>query len=58
VSLDTAVLVFTQPHSIDVLSHVIQPEFTIIMLSMACALVALGAGVGAAVQNVRDVGRA
>ena len=56
VSLVTALFVFLQPHSINVLTHLIQPEFIIIVLSMACALVALVAGVGATVQNVRGVG--
>jgi hypothetical protein len=53
VSLVTALFVFLQPHSINVLTHVVQPEFTIIVLSMACALVALIAGVGATIQSVR-----
>jgi hypothetical protein len=53
VSLVTGLFVFLQPHSINVLTHVIQPEFTIIVLSVACALVALIAGVGATVQNIR-----
>jgi hypothetical protein len=53
VSLVTALFVFLQPHSINVLTHVVQPEFTIIVLSMACALAALIAGVGATIQSVR-----
>jgi hypothetical protein len=53
VSLVTGLFVFLQPHSINVLTHVIQPEFTIISLSIACVLVALIAGVGATVQNTR-----
>jgi hypothetical protein len=53
VSLVTGLLVFLQPHSINVLTHVLQPEFTMIVLSMACALVAFIAGVGATIQNIR-----
>ena len=53
VSLVTGLFVFLQPHSIHVLTHVIQPEFSIIVLSMACTLVALAAGVGATVQQTR-----
>jgi hypothetical protein len=55
VSLVTSLFVFLQPHSINVLTHVIQPEFTIIVLGMVCALVALIAGVGATVQHVRGM---
>jgi hypothetical protein len=52
-SLATALFVFLQPHSINVLSHQIQPEFIIIVLSMGCVLVALVAGIGATVQNAQ-----
>jgi hypothetical protein len=55
VSLVTALFVFLQPHSIYVLTHLIQPEFIIIVLSMACALVALVAGVGATVEGSRGM---
>jgi hypothetical protein len=57
VSLLTAAFVLPQPHNTYVLTHLVQPEFILLVLLSAFGLVALVAGVGATVQNYRGVRR-
>jgi hypothetical protein len=56
VSLVTATLVLPDPHNTYVLTHPAHPEFIVLVLLSAFALVALVAGIGATVQNYRGVG--